>query len=192
MSRRASHSGALPSASVRLKARREEVIERWAERVCKTIPAARAQSESQLRNSLPKFLERLAAALSPERPRPVSFEDLNDVSQDHGRQRSTLEAYSLQQMLREYQVLREVIFALLEQEAPLTRLDRDIILSAIEEGMAEAGARFMDFVQALPKANEARLRETQEVLHLALESAQMGTWHIDLKGPLRAERAGAA
>jgi PAS domain S-box-containing protein len=71
-----------------------------------------------------------------------------------------------------------VLFAVLEQEAPLTTTERDIILSAIEQGMAEAGARFMDVT---PKANEARLREAQEILHLALESAQMGTWHIDLK-----------
>lgn len=149
---------AQPQASARLKARRERILELWMERVRQALPAANAQNGPQLRDGLPKFLDRLAAALSSERLRPLSHDDLNDVCQDHGKQRSCLGGYSLHQMLQEYQLLREVIFQVLEQEAPITTAERDIILSAIEQEMAEAGACFMQFAQSRERAAEERCR----------------------------------
>jgi PAS domain S-box-containing protein len=128
------------------------------DRVRQAIPAAQAQNESQLRDGVSKFLERLALALSPERLQPISYEDLNDVSQQHGKQRASLEEYSLHQMFGEYQLLREVIFQVLEQDAPLATTERDIILSAIEQAMAEAGTRFMRFAWSRERAAEERYR----------------------------------
>jgi PAS domain S-box-containing protein len=151
-------SEASRSASARLKAQRERILELWMERVRQVIPAVKAWNEPRLRDSLPKFLDRLALALSPERLQPISYDDVNDVSQDHGRQRARLEEYSLQQMLWEYRLLREVIFQVLDQEAPLPPTERDIILSAIEQGMTEAGARFMQFAQSRDRAAEERYR----------------------------------
>ena len=159
MSKQAStHSESPPPASARLQAHKERILKLWMDRVCQAIPAARAQNEPRLRNSIPKFLDRLVTALAPEHLRPVSYEDLNDVSQDHGEQRSSLEEYSLHQMLQEYQFLREVIFQVLEQEAPVTTAERDIILSAIEQGMAEAGTRFLQLAQSRERATEERYR----------------------------------
>ena len=158
-------SGAQLSASVRLKAQRERILEFWLERVRQALPAAKAQHEPQLRDSLPEFLDLLALALSPEGLPPRSSDDLNDVSQDHGKQRSRFEGYSLQQLLREYQLLREVLFGVLEREAPLTPTERDILLSAIEQAMAEAGERFMQDVQSRERAAEERYR-------LIIESAK--------------------
>jgi PAS domain S-box-containing protein len=159
MSERASHHPeARPSASARLKAHKERVLELWRDRVRQGIPSAKAQNEPQLRDSLPRFLDLLAIALSPERPQPLSSEELNAVSQEHGKQRASLEEYSLQQMLWEYQFLREILFGVLEQEAPLTPTERDILLSTIEQAMAEAGASFMRFVQLRERAAEERYR----------------------------------
>jgi len=164
MSGRSSHHPETQrSVSERLKAHKEIILQLWMDRVRQAIPAARAQDESQLRNSLPKFLESLVTALAPERRRPVPDEELNDLSRDHGQQRSSLEKQSIHQMLREYQFLREVIFQVLEQEGPIPPTERDIILSAIEQGMAEAGARFMQFVQSRERAIEAHSRETDQI-----------------------------
>ncbi|MFY0524252.1 RsbRD N-terminal domain-containing protein [Archangium gephyra] len=151
------------SVSARLKAHKDIILQLWMDRVRQAIPAARAQEASQLRNNVPGFLEYLVTALAPERLRPVSDEAPNGLSRDHGQQRSSIETYSLHQMLREYQLLREVIFQVLEQDGPVPPLERDIILSAIEQGMAEAGARFMQLVQSRERAIEAHSRETAQL-----------------------------
>ncbi|WP_257455866.1 sensor histidine kinase [Archangium lipolyticum] len=164
MSGRSSHHPETQrSVSERLKAHKETIIHQWMDRVRQAIPAARAQDESQLRNDLPKFLGRLVTALAPERFQPVSDEEPNDLSRDQGQQRSNLEEYSLHQMLREYQFLREVIFQVLEREGPIPPTERDIILSAIEQGMAEAVERFMQLVQSRERAIAAHLRETDQI-----------------------------
>jgi PAS domain S-box-containing protein len=161
------------SVSARLKAHKEIILLLWMDRVRQSIPAARAQNEPQLRNTMPKLLDFLVTALTPERLRPVSDEELSGLSQDHGQQRSSRADYSLHQMLREYQFLREVIFQVLEQEGPVPSTERDIILSAIEQGMAEAGARFMQLIQSRERAVEAHLRETDQLeARKALEESE--------------------
>jgi PAS domain S-box-containing protein len=145
-------------ASARLQASKERILKLWMSRVRQDIPAARAQDEPQLRNSLPQFLDRLVAALAAEPRWRVSLEALNDVSREHGKQRSSLEEYSLHQMLQEYQLLREVIFHVLEQKAPVTTAERDLVLTAIEQAMAEAGACFAQFAQSRERSAEERYR----------------------------------
>ncbi len=145
-------------ASARLQASKERILKLWVGRVRQDIPAARAQDEPRLRNSLPRFLEHLVAALAAEPRWRVSLEALNDVSREHGKQRSSLEEYSLHQMLQEYQLLREVIFQVLEQKAPVTTAERDLILTAIEQGMAEAAACFAQFSQSRERSAEERYR----------------------------------
>lgn len=138
-------SGSPPShmpASERLKKMKEEIIEKWEDRLCSEIPAAKSQTERQLRDSLPKFLDKLCIALTPETFKPVSYDEVNEISKDHGEQRASLVGYSLIQILKEYQILREVIIGSLEDQAPITNSERDIILTSIELGMAEAGQYF--------------------------------------------------
>ncbi|HZH76659.1 MAG TPA: ATP-binding protein [Archangium sp.] len=165
---RSNPSGAPLSASARLKAHRDRIVELWAERVRQSLPAAKSQHEPQLRDSLPEFLDLLALALSPEGLPPRSSDALSDVSQEHGTQRSRFEGYSLQRLLREYQLLREVLFGVLEREAPLTPRERDTLLSAIDQAMAEAGERFMQAVQSHGKdevrdSGEAAKKELEEI-----------------------------
>ncbi|HEX8537235.1 MAG TPA: RsbRD N-terminal domain-containing protein, partial [Cystobacter sp.] len=165
--RSSSHPEIQLPVSARLKARKETIIGLWMDRVRQDLPAASAQGESWLHHRMSKFLDRLVIALAPERLRPVSNEDPNEPSQTHGQQRSRLEEYSLQRMLREYQLLREVIFQVVEQEGPLPSTERDIILSTLEQGVAEAGARFMQSVQSRERAAEEHFRSLlEEVPHV--------------------------
>lgn len=130
-----------------LREKKESIIESWQARVYKEIPAAQHQTESELRNSLPQFLDRLSNLPASESTQSFSLKDVKDVSEDHGKQRASLSEYTLHQMLAEYRILREEIFEHLEQTAPIPRVARDHVLSSIEQGMAEAGARFMNAMQ---------------------------------------------
>lgn len=137
----ASHSSPV-TASERLRNLKEAIMEKWKDRVCHEIPAAKIQSNTQLRNSLPEFMDRLAAALTKENCNEVSYDAVEEISRDHGEQRAGLPGYSLVQMLKEYKILREVIISSLENLAPITIEERDIILTFIEHGMAEASRHF--------------------------------------------------
>jgi PAS domain S-box-containing protein len=148
----------VPLASERLAANKEKIMGVWLDRVCSAIPAAKKQGGAQLRDSIPKFLDRLIQSLSPKYMRLISIEELNDISQDHGEQRSMLEEYSLYEVLSEYRILREVIVSTLEEDGPISSIERDIILSAIEQGMAEAGAHFMALVNSKTKIENERFR----------------------------------
>lgn len=137
----ASNRGHMP-ASERLKNLKEEIIEKWKDRLCSEIPAANSQSPSELRNSVPQFIDTLCKYLTPEALKPFHYDEVNEISQEHGEQRAGLAGYSLIQMLKEYQILREVIISSLEEQGPITNSERDIILTSIEMGMAEAGQHF--------------------------------------------------
>jgi PAS domain S-box-containing protein len=131
------------NASDKIRIYKESIIKIWDEKFCQHIPAAKSQSSHQLHDSIPKFLDQLAEAVDSARLRANSYEEVNNLSQDHGEQRSSLPDYSLHQMLREYQYLRESIFEVLEKVSPITKIERDIILSTIEQGMAEAAYYFV-------------------------------------------------
>jgi PAS domain S-box-containing protein len=150
-------------ASERLKAHQEQVITLWLERVRQDIPA-RAQDAAQLRHHLLRLLERLVAALAAERPRPITHEAPHGLSEDPGYPYSRIEDSSLHHMFREYQLLREVTFQVLEHEGPLPSTARDLILAAFEQAVAEASARFMQLSQSQARESEARFRQIANAL----------------------------
>ncbi|HEX8702101.1 MAG TPA: ATP-binding protein [Myxococcaceae bacterium] len=153
-------------ASERLKAHKERVIALCMERIRQAIPA-RAREEPRLRHHLLQLLDGLVAALASASHRPITEEVLNSLPEDAGYPCSHLEDSSLHHMFREYQLLREVIFQVLEQEGPLTLMERDLLLAALEQAVAEASARFMRLAQSRTRAAKEHLgsahQELQEV-----------------------------
>jgi PAS domain S-box-containing protein len=130
-----------------LREKKGSIIAAWEKRTRAEISAAKVQTKSELRNSLPKFLERLAESLSAKGTIPIADEAVQAASEEHGKQRAQLGEYNLHQMLTEYRFLREAIFEGLETTAPLPKSARDIVLTAIEWGMTEAGAKFAKAVR---------------------------------------------
>lgn len=146
-----------PPASDRIRAHRDQIIQLWHERVLLAIPAAKEHNYAQLRNSLPEFLDRLADSLSPDRLQPTSAPTAH-VSRKHAGQRASLKDYTLDQVLREYRILRETVLSVVEREGPISTLERDIILSMIEQSMTESAVRFITLVRARESALGERYR----------------------------------
>jgi len=112
------------------------ILEKWEEQVRLEVEAARHLHSSDLKNSLPKFLENLAHALE-HREGNVKFEA--KVAREHGKERSTFPRYTLEQIISEYRILRRAIFSVLGEVPPQ---ERDAIIDAIELGIAEAASEF--------------------------------------------------
>src|SRR5687768_4229784 len=90
------------------------ILDRWEERVRRDLPGSRHQDAPLLRDHLPVVLLEIAQALSPASPDGQAA--MIEVSQQHGNERAWQSDYSLDQVLREYSLLRSVVIDALESD----------------------------------------------------------------------------
>ncbi|WP_088891259.1 sensor histidine kinase [Leptolyngbya ohadii] len=163
-------------ASERLQQNAERIMQLWEERAREEISASLHHDSLILQNSLPEYLNFLVTELSTTIDRTSARIDADKVESDrigrkHGRERAGYADYSITQLIFEYHILRQVVFQVLEEEAPLTPRERDIIISSIEQAVNDAATQFSE-----------TLSEIQELFMVTLTH--------DLKNPLNVVRMG--
>jgi len=147
--------------STRLAERIPLILDLWEERVRLKLPAARDQDPPILRDDLPPFLLALARSLSPvAAPEDAGAE--RQVSRSHGAQRARLEEYSLDQVLREYYLLRKTVLEVLDAELTVALPEREAIVDRIEQAMQEAATQFM-------RAHQQALQQRESLLRAVLD-----------------------
>lgn len=129
-------------ASERLRASKERVLALWEQRLRAEVPAAAQERHPILINTLPVLLDSLAGALSPEQSRSSGAEGTT-VAEEHGGERGRLTRFRLQDVITEYTLLREVLVAVLEEDAPLTREERRVIDRTIDESVTSASIAYV-------------------------------------------------
>lgn len=159
-------------AAERLLAQREQLLNRWVERVRQEIPAARTERHPILVDTIPLFLQFMAEALSENHPRGLATEGTT-LAEEHGGERVRVTRYELDDLIREYQLLRDVTFEVLSESAPLTDSERSIITRSIDQAILEACTAY-------------------SLVHNGLREQFMLTLTHDLRVPLNAVRAGAS
>jgi PAS domain S-box-containing protein len=116
---------------------KEFIIQTWSKRSRAEIKHAENLREPILRDSLPVFLDELIESLRHS-PGESSTSKEARTGLEHGYQRGILTDYSLEEVIEEYRILREVIFAKLEDNNALSSTSRDIILNILNLGVAKA------------------------------------------------------
>lgn len=177
------------STAARLRAQRENIQARWLARLREDLNSAQEQPEPTLLDNIPNIIETLAQVLEKgER----SVEE-HSLFVGHADTRIDWTDYSAEELIREYGILRKVIFSALEQQAPLTPTERDLILDFIEEGVQIGSSRFSE-AQLFHERLEMQYLKLIE--HLVAESAGAATPRGGLEGfldvilkDLRAEAA---
>jgi len=162
--------------SDRLKQNAQRIMRIWEERARDEVNASLHQDSLILQNSLPQYLNQLVDELSTKIERtPASIKtgklENTRVSKQHGHERAGLADYTMTQLIFEYHILRQVIFQVLEEEAPLEPRARDIIIDSIEQAVNDAATQFSDTLQDL-----------QELFTVTLTH--------DLRGPLNVIKIG--
>jgi K+-sensing histidine kinase KdpD len=101
--------------------------------------------------------------------------ELVKTPREHAEERFQKTGYTIDEVLREWDILRRSIFEVLETEAHLLGPERDAILNLIGRAIAESGAEYNraqltkeQMHQARLKASSRRLKELQEVTESAL------------------------
>ena len=165
------------TTSNRLKRLIPEIMNLWEQRALEEIQAANLQETLALRNSLPIYLTQLVDALSNtiNRSDARARSDKNDstrIGKKHGRERAECLDYTMDQMIVEYHILRQVICDVMEQEAELSAVEREVIVCSIEQAVNDAATQFSD-----------SLRDFQDQLTHTLAH--------DLRNPLTTVKANA-
>ncbi|VXD23499.1 Histidine kinase [Planktothrix serta PCC 8927] len=163
-------------ASERLKHNAERIMHLWEKRVRDEVSASTHQDSLVLQNSLPLYLNQLVDALSNRIVRTstrITADEAEStrIGKLHGHERAGYADYSMSQLIFEYHILRQVIFQVLEEEAPLAIEDRDIIIGSIEQAVNDAATQFSE-----------TLRDIQELFMVTLTH--------DLRGPLNVVKLG--
>jgi len=163
-----------PTVVQRLNDCRERIIEIWGKRARHELPAARMQTSFALRDHLPSLLKNLADTLTKEVD-PDLVQETAEIGRDHGSQRATLEEYSLNQVLVEYRLLRQVIFEVLSEHGERLELKTEqVIHDVIDCGVANAAAEFLHIQSRREQGALEALRRSEERLALALDASSMG------------------
>ncbi|MBW3624295.1 MAG: RsbRD N-terminal domain-containing protein [Armatimonadetes bacterium] len=129
-------------AAARLTQLIPEILRQWESIVRSEISPARDEDRPQLLDSLPQFLMRLVEDLEANDPQRDPIDVVK--AREHGEQRARLDGYTLQQVIREYHLLRRVLSDLLESQRPLSRDADRIVQGAIDLAVQKASAQFVE------------------------------------------------
>ncbi|MEP0918975.1 HAMP domain-containing histidine kinase [Leptolyngbya sp. DQ-M1] len=161
----------------------------WEERARAEISPSMHHTSLILQDSLPQYLSFLVTELSTTIERTSARINADKVESDrigrkHGRERAEYADYSITQLILEYHILRQVVFQVLEEEAPLTIRERDIIISSIEQAVNDAATQFS---QTLSEIQEMFMVTLTHDLKNPLNVMKMGT-HLVLRRFERGDR----
>jgi signal transduction histidine kinase len=137
------------STSTRLSKNIPTIMAAWEKRAIAEVMSARHQESLALRDSLPEYLAHLADALSKNIDRThararYDKEESTRIGKKHGGERAAAFNYTMDQMILEYHILREVLFDVMEEEKDLTRVEREVIICSIEQAVNDAATQFSD------------------------------------------------
>jgi signal transduction histidine kinase len=136
-------AGGSPAALIRNK---DLIMQRFREQLRKRLAAARAEPTPIIINTLPAFITRLALALAPGNEIQFASEYSN-LALAHGNERAKLTGYSLDELIHEYQILREILMDVFRHETDLSVGEWNIVHRSIDEAIAEAAAAFVQVHQ---------------------------------------------
>lgn len=122
---------------------KSDILRDWEGQSRVRVAAAKEQTQSGLRDSLPEFLDQLVVTLSSIDPDSESKEN-SEVACAHAEDRANQPEYDLNEMLFEYQILRIVIVKTVESQGELDSLSRKMIHEYIDRGMRKAAVRFAE------------------------------------------------
>jgi PAS domain S-box-containing protein len=123
-------TGPAQATSVRLRRSRDSICHDWLTAVQARVPAAQGKQAILIIDSLPECISSCAEWLAGN---ASARQRLQTLGKEHGEQRWRLGGYSLDQLLLEYSLLREVVLGLIQREEPVPWPEQRQLLAALDE-----------------------------------------------------------
>lgn len=151
-------------------------MEIWEERAISEVKAAVENNSLILQNSLPEFLKLIEDALSTKIERTEirikwDKKESTRIGKKHGSERAANFEYTMDQLIFEYHILRQVICEVLEEDSPITHTEREVIICAVEQAVNDAATEFSD---TLHKLQQKFTHTLAHDLLTPITSAQLG------------------
>ena len=167
---------ATPTAQI-LRRKSKIIMERWEVRARKEVSSSFGTTSLSLQDALLGHLDQLALALDQSvdtLPKDIAIHTRHEwgVGKEHGRDRANTAGYSIAEVIFEYRIFRQVIIQVLEEENPLSSLEREIITDLIEQAVNDAAVEFSNTLRDLSQ------QYTDTLTH-------------DLRGPITAAKINA-
>jgi len=134
--------------AARLMANRQRIISEWLTRMRKASRFAEREEDPIIVDTLPALLENLAQTLDRQYPRDVATEGTT-IASEHGGERARVTDFPPSVVIREYQVLRDVLLEILSETNPLGRNETAIIVKSIDLAMTQSLTAYFLVHQAL-------------------------------------------
>lgn len=138
----------------RLQRNIDKILTRWEKRVLEEVAAAHHQKKLALRNSLPDYLKQVVNALSNTIDRTSARQQTDKLESSrtgkkHGEDRAGSKNYTMDQLITEYHILRQVLFDVMEEEGPLTEVEREVIVCSIEQAVNDAATEYSEIMKSV-------------------------------------------
>jgi signal transduction histidine kinase len=163
----------LSATSIAFLARRTKVIARWEREVRTRIEGASDLDSPILTNTLPAFYDNIAEALTPGYPREIATSN-NNAAAVHGGERARMTPFGPDQIIHEYQILRESIGSEGRDGLVLTDADWSVIDRSINAAVMEAVRAYMEQYGELQRRLAAALsHDMRTPLAVIVNGAQL-------------------
>jgi signal transduction histidine kinase len=166
--------------SERLSANIPLIMNIWEQRALSEVKAAHLEGTLALRNSLPDYLKHLASALSTKIDRTLARKRSDEkeatrVGKKHGKERAKSPKYTMDQMILEYHILRQVMFDKLEEDGHvITDIEREVMICSIEQAVNDAATQFSESMREYQDhLSHSLVHDLRNPLTIAKASAQL-------------------
>jgi signal transduction histidine kinase len=127
----------------------EKILQLWQDRAYKEVVATLNQKSLVLKNSMLSFLEQIESALIDLEGDKIESKAKDGFGKIHGITRAGTVNYSIDQVIYEYQILRQVLFEVIEEEKSLEKNERDLLIGMIEEAVNLSATAFSDTLKTI-------------------------------------------
>ncbi len=166
-------------AAKRLLGAKNDIMARWEKTVRAEFNEAQRENKVHLLDSLPQFLDHLIDMLSKGKFNHEGQQKVVAVSQEHAEDRVKKTTYTIEHVIREYDILRKVIFAFLETEKALDVISRDIIFDVIQAAQTHSTCEFANLTFEKERKLRQQLEEKEAVFRTVFELAAAGKAIVD-------------
>lgn len=115
-----------------IRKKKDQIVEDWLKLLKKEIPEVKEYKKSAIENDVPDLLDALVQALEEGNKEP-----LLNAGKEHGEQRVSFKNYSLVHVIREYRLLRKIIFITIDEDGEIKSNERDKITFAIDQAIEQ-------------------------------------------------------
>lgn len=120
-----------------IRQHKDEIISRWRKLLLEKVPSASQHGKIALENNIPYLLNALVIALEAEQSEEIIFH-----SEQHGLTRSKFRDYSVGHIVKEYNLMKQVLFSKLDEMGIMEIEGRNLIIYAFDQAIEQAAETY--------------------------------------------------